>query len=114
MRPVHAMLARLNFQGVIDFCEAGIFFAARNPNALAFFVGDALQIFGHVFLADFTSTVFHFLLLVKFAPERANGWHYLRWGSDGETVRADNVTALIMFEIGTLSQRQVHALLGAL
>ena len=38
--------------------------------------------------------------------------HYLRWGSDGETVRADNVTALIMFEIGTLPQRQVHALLG--
>ena len=44
---------------------------------------------------------------------QANGLRYLRWGSDGETVRADNVTALIMFESGTLPQRQVHALLAS-
>ena len=40
-----------------------------------------------------------------------NGLRYLRWGSDGETVRADNAKARIMIICGTLPQRQVHALL---
>jgi hypothetical protein len=36
---------------------------------------------------------------------------YLRWGGDGEAVRADKANGLIMFETLTLPQRQVHAVL---
>jgi len=41
-----------------------------------------------------------------------NGLRYLRWGGDGEAVRANKANGLIIFETLTLPQRQVDALLA--
>jgi hypothetical protein len=43
---------------------------------------------------------------------QTNGLRYLRWGGDGEAVRANKANGLIIFETLTLPQRQVDALLA--
>jgi len=52
------------------------------------------------------------LAYFSFFKQTTNGLRYLRWGGDGEAVRANKANGLIIFETLTLGQRQVDALLA--